>query len=148
MAEETTFVYMNLNSYPVVISGPYGGPLTVPRNKAVKGDYFARFAQPSGSLAMINERLVAPAAIIAEIKPNSETTASIWADQKAAVDPILFDKVPPSVSSGFTVEDTSVVSEPVLVQGPPPAEEEQVEVVEAPVVAEEAQKKTGKKKKK
>jgi hypothetical protein len=128
--EETVFVYMNLNMYTVVVNGPFGGPLPIPRNKAVKGDYFARFAQPQGSLAMMPEHLVAPHAIICDIKPPSPNVAAVWAQQKDTADPALFSGTVPAASaaSGATAGDTSIVSTPGIVMTPPPAPQEEIVV--------------------
>ena len=143
---ETVFVYMNLNRYSVVVSGPYGGPIEIPRNRAVKGDFYARFAQPSGPLSMVAESQVAPSAILAqfEVSARTEQQAEVWAKQKKETDPLLVKAVPPSVAAPVappvvveapvaeieTAEPTILQEEPVEVTAVVVENEPAVEVVE------------------
>lgn len=117
--QETTFVYVNLNPYTVAINGPFGGSMSVPRNKAVKGEYFARFALPNGPLTMMPDHRVAPTAIVFEVKPINDTVAEAWDKKKAAVDPLL--------ETGISIGDTSVVFAPTVTTTAPPVVNEVVE---------------------
>lgn len=130
--EETTFVYMNLSGYAVVVNPPFGGTLVIPANKAVKGEYFARFAQPVGSLTMVNEVSVPPSSIVFEAKPLNEAVAARWDKTKKQTDPLL-GEVPVELQP--VVEE--VVEEEPAAATEPDAEPEVV-VEETPATVEEA----------
>jgi hypothetical protein len=139
---ESTFVYINLNAYPVVVNGPFGGPITVPRNRGVKGDYFARFAQPNGPLMMVPENKISPSAIVFEQKAPSDVQGRVWAEEKQKYDPMMSELVPPSIAAPVAVP---VVIEEAPVEEVPVEEEAEVEEPVEPAVES---KKKGRKTKK
>jgi hypothetical protein len=121
--EETTFVYMNLSGYAVVVNPPFGGTLVIPANKAVKGEYFARFALPAGSLTMVNEATVPPASIVFETKPLNDLVAARWDKTKKQTDPILGEvpvELRPAVETVVEIEEEAepepAAEEPAVVE--------------------------------
>ncbi len=115
MSEPTKFVFMNLNLYAVQITTEAGVPLAVPRNKAVKGDFFSRFSAPNGPLSMVHEDRVATEAIIHVAEPRNEITAVEWGKRAAADDPILTTLPAPAVVEATPPVITETTSnEPVV----------------------------------
>lgn len=127
MSEPTKFVFMNLNIYSVQITTEAGVPLAVPRNKAVKGDYFSRFSAPNGPLSMVHEDRVAVEAIIHIAEPRNENTAAEWGKRAAADDPILTTLPAPIVTEPSGNEPVIETDDSEEAQGEESSEQERGE---------------------
>lgn len=125
MAEESQFVFMNLNTYNVTVVTERGVPMTVPLNKAVDGDFFVRWAAPNGPLSMVMRSKVTPEAIIYTAVPRNELVEKQWEKDFGKADPMLTTP-PVSVAAPAPV----VVEEPVIEEEPveEPVEQENREV--------------------
>lgn len=90
-------VYINLTNTPIAITNERGGSVTLRANEAVKGEYFARWAQPKGPLSMMHENHVSPSAVIYAALPSFDIDEQRWDEVKKKVDPILFAPDPVSL---------------------------------------------------
>lgn len=119
-----SFVYVNLTGRDAVVNGPFGGAFTIPNNKAVKGEYFARFAQPKGPLTMFDEDKIRKELVLFTVKPLNEDVSKAWAETKAKVNPIQPANVPDKIAAVEEAsKDETLPQPPKRGRGRPPKTE-------------------------
>lgn len=91
MSDYSKFVFLNLEGYAVQVQDQWGAAFAVPPNKAVKGEWYARFAKPAYALSMVHESRVSQEAIMWDrvAEPKNERVAGSWAETRKRTDPFL-----------------------------------------------------------
>jgi hypothetical protein len=130
---EESYIYMNLNTYPVEVRTPWGVPLTLRPNTAVKGDFFSRYALPKGSLSMVHESRVAASAILFTAVPESDRAKEIWKMQAKKDDPILVEIPAPKTATVTKPVEPEVPSIPVVPVEIITVPDEELETVETDI---------------
>ena len=83
------YAYLNMQSFPVDLRDEWGCPWTLYPGRAVKGDFYARFAAPSGQLSMVHADRLDPDDIVRESKARTQRVVESWAHVFKKVDPVL-----------------------------------------------------------
>jgi len=129
----TEFVYMNFNSYKVVIHLSNGLPLIVTQNNGVKGKFFAKHAAPNGPLTPVEASKVMKSAIIFTVADVAEQPAAVVIPEVKST-PVVAPVVVPETYPVVVEEPIAEVESEVE-----PTEEAEAEtpLEEAPPIDEE-----------